>query len=147
MVAFFNKGVMVLIRKLDLGVVHILKRMQESLGVNQDVAIGILNDGSFDVSRIVHQAMEPFLQQMVVSWDFVERRENVHIKDLYACGGGVSIRGWVQELESATGQKVSVWNPFETLTLQAGAYPERFKGQESRFSGAIGAALAKLGTQ
>ena len=146
MVAFFNKGVMVLIRKLDLGVVHILKKMQESLGVDQDVAIGILNDGSFDVSRIVHQAMEPFLQQMVVSWDFVERRENVHIKDLYACGGGVSIRGWTQELESATGQKVSVWNPFETLTLHDGAYPERFKGQESRFSGAIGAALAKLGT-
>jgi len=147
MVSFFSKGVMVLVRKLDFGVVNILKKLQENLGVDQTVATDILNDGSFDVSRIVHQAMEPFLQQLIVSWDFVERRENVHIKDLYACGGGISLRGCAQELEVATGQKVSVWNPFESLTIQSGAWPESLKGQESRFSAALGAAAAVLGTR
>lgn len=147
MVSFFNKGVMVLVRKLDFGAMNILKKLQDSLGVDQEVAMGILSEGSFDVSRIVHQAMESFLQQLVISWDFVERRENVHIQDFYAVGGGVLLGVWGQEIELATGQKPVLWNPFEGVLLQPGAYPERLKGQESRFAAALGAASSMLGTR
>ena len=144
MVSFFNKGLLVLVRKFDFGALNVLKKLQDILGVDQDVALGILNVGSFDVSRIIHQAMEPFLQQLTISWDFVERRENVHVSHLYACGGGVSLRLWAQEVESAAGLKPVVWNPFEGLDLLPGAFPETLKGQESRFAAALGAALGML---
>ena len=146
-VSFFNRGGLILVRKLDFGAVNILRKLQDNLGVDQEVAMGILNDGSFDVSRVVHSAMEPFLQQLVISWDFVERRENVHIHDLYACGGGAGLGLWAQELEAATGKKPVIWNPFEDFTLLPGAFPDHLKGQESRFSAAIGAAWALMGTR
>lgn len=143
-VAFFVKGVLVLLRKFDFGANNILKKLQDNLGVDQEVAAGILNDGSFDVVRIVHQAMESFLQQLVISWDYVERRENIRISKLYAGGGGVLLRLWGQEVETATGQKPVLWDPFDGLVIQPGAYPERLKGQEIRFSAAVGAALGML---
>lgn len=146
-VSFYNRGALVLVRKLEFGAVNILRKLQDNLGVEQDVAMGILNDGSFDVSRVVHAAIEPFLQQLVISWDFVERRENVHIQHLYACGGGARLGLWAQELEAATGKKPVLWNPFDDLSVQPGAFPQRLKGQESRFTAAIGAARAILGTR
>jgi Tfp pilus assembly PilM family ATPase len=145
LVAFYNKGVMVMVRKFEFGANSILKKLQGSLGVDEEVAAGILNDGSFDISQILHHAMEPFLQQLVISWDFVERREDVRVGALYACGGGMMMRSWGQEMETATGQKPQVWNPFEGLTLADGAFPQRLKGQESRFAAAVGAGLSMLG--
>ncbi len=144
LVAFFHKNTLALVRKFDFGSTHVLKKLQESLGVDQDVALGILNDGSFDVTKVVHQAMEAFLQQLIISWDFVERRENTHIGKLYACGGGVGLNLWSQEMEAATGLAPIICNPFAELAVQPGAIPEEFKGQEPRFAAAVGAALAML---
>ncbi len=144
LVAFINKGLLVMVRKFDFGTTNILKKLQDNLGVDQDVAAGILSDGSFDVSRIIHQAMEQFLQQLIISWDFVERREAVHIAKLYAGGGGVSLRLWTQEVEAATGHKPEPWNPFDGLAIEPGAIPDKFKGQENRFAGAVGVALGIL---
>ncbi|MFZ4779870.1 MAG: pilus assembly protein PilM [Terrimicrobiaceae bacterium] len=144
LVAFFHKGTMVLVRKFDVGTSTILKRLQDSLGVDGEVALGILNDGSFDISQIVHQSMEAFLQQLIISWDFVERRENVHISRLYACGGGTSRRSWAHEMQGATGQEPVFWNPFEGLAA-TGPVLEKWKGQEQRFAAALGVALAMIG--
>ncbi|MEI8140328.1 MAG: pilus assembly protein PilM [bacterium] len=144
LVAFFNKGILSLVRKFDFGTTHILKQLQKSLGVDQDVALGILNDGSFDVTKVVHNAMEPFLQQLIISWDFVERRENAHISKFYVCGGGVGIQLWVQELELATGQVPVKWDPFAGLPVYPKSIPDELKGQESRFASAVGAALAMM---
>ena len=144
LVAFFHRGTMVLVRKFDVGTSTILKRLQESLGVDGEVALGILNDGSFDISQIVHQSMEAFLQQLIISWDFVERRENVHIARLYACGGGTSLRSWAHEMQGTTGQAPVFWNPFEGVST-AGLVLEKWKGQEQRFSAALGVAWAMIG--
>lgn len=144
LVAFFHKGIIVMIRKFDVGAANILKKLQESLGVDNEVAMGILNDGSFDISQIVHQAMESFLQQMIISWDFVERRESTRIVRLYACGGGASIGCWAREVQTATGHEPVLWNPFEGLNVTAEGGLAKWEGQESRFSAAIGAALGVM---
>lgn len=143
-VAFFNKGVMTLIRKFDLGSEFILKKLQSSLGVDADVALGILNDGSFDISQVLRQTMEAFLQQLTISWDFVERRENNQISKLYACGGMSGLKSWAKEIEAVTGREPVAWNPLEITESQPGAVPDHLKGQESRFAAAMGAAIAIL---
>lgn len=144
LVSFFSKGALVLVRKFDFGTNNILKKLQDNLGVDKEVAAGILNDGSFDVTRVVHQAMEHFLQQLIISWDYVERRENTRVGKLYAGGGGFSLALLSQEVETTTGQKTVVWDPLGALVVQPGAVPERLKGQECRFAAAVGAALGML---
>jgi type IV pilus assembly protein PilM len=144
MVAFYNKGVLSLIRKFDFGSLTILKTVKETLGVDTEVAQGILADGSFDISQAIRQAMESFLQQFVISRDFVERRENCHMLRLYACGGTAGMQGWARELQSASGLEPEFWNPFAELSVLPGAIPEALKGQEARFTAALGAAWAVL---
>ena len=144
LVALYNKKNLALVRKFDFGTVNILKKLQDSLGVDQEVALGILNDGSFDVTKVVHQAMEPFVQQLIISLDFVERRENVHVGKLCVCGGGVGMQLWAHEMESATGLTLVKLNPFDGLAIHPGVVLDHFKGQEPRFSAAVGAALAML---
>ncbi len=147
-VAFLSKGVMSLIRKFDFGSIPILKKLQESLGVDEDVAFGILNDQSFDISKILRQTMESFLQQMTISWDFVERRENNPITHFYACGGLTSLKSWRDEVKEITGHEPTTWDPFESLEVQSGSIPSKWKGQESRFTASVGAALgAMMGNQ
>jgi Tfp pilus assembly PilM family ATPase len=144
LISFFQKGAMVMIRKFDVGASHILKKLQDSLGVDNDVAMGILNDGSFDISQIVHQTMESFLQQLIISWDFVERRENTRISRLYACGGGATIGCWAREIQAATGHAPVLWNPFDGLEPASAGLLDKWKGQESRFTAAIGLALGVM---
>lgn len=144
LVAFFNKRTLAFVRKYDFGTFSIVKKIQDGLGVDGEVARGILQDGAFDVTNNVHHAMEPFLQQLIISWDFVERREALRINKLFVCGGGVGIPLLAHELEQATGQVPVKWDPFGGFAMHPGAIPEKFKGQESRFAAALGAAIAVL---
>ena len=143
-VALYNKRTLALIRKFDVGMASILKRVQETLGVDTEVAMGILADGSFDISQALHQTLESFLQQFVISRDFVERRENCHVAKLYACGATGALNVWSQEVQSAAGLEPVFWNPFEGLAVVPGAIPDALKGQESQFAAALGAAWAVL---
>ncbi|MEI6971443.1 MAG: pilus assembly protein PilM [bacterium] len=142
--AVFNKKVPVLIRKFDVGSAHILGKVQESLGVDRATAEGILADGSFDISQQMGDVMDGFVKQIMVSRDFVERRENCRIARVYVSGGATKSRDWLTELKSALGYDVSTWNPFDSLKVPEGALTENLKGQESRFAAAVGAALATL---
>lgn len=143
-VALYNKRTLALIRKFDVGMASILKRVQETLGVDAEVAMGILADGSFDISQALHQTLESFLQQFVISRDFVERRENCHVVKLYACGATGALNVWAQEVQTASGLEPVFWNPFEGLAVAPGAIPDALKGQESQFASALGAAWAVL---
>lgn len=140
----FRKGVPLLIRKFDFGSDLILTKVQESLGVDRGTAEGILSDGSFDVSQQIGEVMDGFVKQIIVSRDFVERRENCRLGKVFASGGITASRDWAVEMKSALGFEVEAWNPFVGLNVSDGALPENLKGQESRFAAAIGAGLATL---
>ena len=69
----------------------------------------------------------------------MERRENCQLSKLYTSGALVVSRDLIDEMHSSVGVEVSAWNPFQGLTVAQGAIPERFVGQEWRFSAALGA--------
>jgi len=146
-VSFFSilhKGTPVLLRKFELGSSMILEKVQESLGIDRSTAEGILSDGSFDISQQMSEVLDAFVKQIVVSRDFVERRENCHVSKVFVSGGITASRDWLVEIKSALGYEVEVHNPFEGLQVLPDAYPERLKGHESRFAAAVGACLATL---
>lgn len=143
-VAFLSKGALALVRKLDVGSEHIITRVREALGVEAQVARDILVDGSFDVSQSVSEVLAPFVKQITVSRDFVERRENCRVTRVYACGGAARTPGWIREVQNALGVEIGPWDPFEGITVQPDGMSEAVKAQTGRLTGALGAALATL---
>jgi Tfp pilus assembly PilM family ATPase len=140
--ALFNKGVIALVRRFNFGSNALLNKVRETLGVDMDTAEGILADGAFDISQSVSEVMEPIAKQLVVSRDFVERRENCRISKVYVSGALTVSRDSIEEIHSSMGVPVETWNPFEGLTVAQDALPENLAGQEWRFSAAAGACLA-----
>ncbi|MDD4870672.1 MAG: pilus assembly protein PilM, partial [Kiritimatiellae bacterium] len=140
--ALFNKGLLALIRRFNFGTNTLLDNVQQALGVDRETAQGIVSDGSFDISQSVSEVIEPIVKQLTVSRDFVERRENCHISKIYVSGGITVSRDSLEEIRSSMGLEVVLWNPLEGLIVTQGAIPENMTGKESRFSAAIGAALA-----
>ncbi len=72
--SLFHQGQLALIRKFDFGVNSIVDKVTKSLGVDKQTAEGILADGSFDISQPMAEVMGPFIKQLIISRDFVERR-------------------------------------------------------------------------
>lgn len=142
--ALFNKGVLSLIRRFEFGTMMIVDKVQESLGVDRETAQGIMNDGAFDISQAVSDVMEPLVKQMIVSRDFVERRENCSITRMFVSGSLVSSRNSMEEMRVALGLEVESWNPFDGINVEDGAIAENLKGQEWRFVAAVGACLGTL---
>jgi Tfp pilus assembly PilM family ATPase len=142
--ALFNKGVLVLVRKFDLGTETIVTKVQQQLNVDRDTARGIISDGSFDISQSVRAVMDPFLRQLTISKDFVERREDCRVVKCYLSGGASLLRYGVDEIRGATGVDTGLWNPFANLQIADGAYPAELAGHEPRFAAAVGACLGVL---
>lgn len=140
--AIFNKGTLALIRRLPFGTYAILDDVQDALGVDMETAQGILTDGAFDISQSVTRVMEPFLKQLIVSRDFVERREDCRIDRIYVTGGLSTSHDAMEEMNSSLGIETVCWDPFDNLEVAPTAIPEQFNNQRWRFSAAVGAALA-----
>jgi Tfp pilus assembly PilM family ATPase len=140
--ALFNKGTIALVRRFNFGTSALLNKVRETLGVDIETAEGIIADGAFDISQAVSEVMEPIVKQVVVSRDFVERRENCRISKMYVSGALIVSRDAIEEIRSSMGLTVETWNPFEGLTMSSGALPENLAGQEWRFAAAVGACLA-----
>lgn len=139
--ALFNKGALVLVRKFDFGCETLVSRVQQQMGVERDVAEGIIADGSFDISSCVHDVMGPFLRQLSISRDFVERQEKCRINRLYLSGGMALSNYWIEEIKSRAKMDVVLWNPFDAVQVAPGAYPDELRGQETRFTAALGVAM------
>jgi len=142
--ALFSKGNLSLIRKFEFGGDAVTNKVQQQLGVNKEIAQGIISDGSIDISQSVHEVMDPFLRQISISKDFVERREDCRLNRIFLSGGMSLSRYWVAELSKATGMEVQSWDPLEGLTILPNAIPDAMQGQKTRFTAAVGAALGAL---
>jgi Tfp pilus assembly PilM family ATPase len=142
--AVLNRNNLMLVRKFDFGAESIVAKVQQQLGVDHDTAQGIVSDGSFDISQPVHEVMDPFLRQLSISKDFVERREDCRVAKFYVSGGASLSHYWVEDISNAAGTEVERWNPFGSLRLAPDALPASLGGQETRFTAAVGGALGIL---
>jgi len=139
--ALFNRNVLALVRRFSFGTEALLEKVQNTLGVDRETAQGIVTDGSFDISQSVSDIMEPLIKQLIVSRDFVERRENCRIEGIYASGGLALSHDSLAEIKSSMEIDVTAWNPFENLNVADRALPKDLAGQEWRFAAAVGACL------
>lgn len=140
-VAFLAKGMPVLIRTLELGGEKLVDTLQSQWGLDRETALGTLGQGAtIDISQPIHDLAAPFLRQLSISRDFVERQESCRIARIYLAGGLSQIKQWGQEIQEAMGLTVHTWDPF--MALSPPVLPPAVEGQHARFASAVGAALS-----
>ena len=139
--SLFHKGSLVLVRKFDFGTNAVIDKVTQSLGVDRTTAEGILADGSFDISQPMSEVMGPFIKQLIISRDFVERRENTSVKNVYICGAADLGSAWNRQLASTMAVDLQAWNPLEGITIAPDAGDPAKLEQVSRFASAAGAAI------
>ena len=144
MLSIFNKGNLSLARKIEVGGDAVLAHIQKQLGVDYNMASSILSQGAIDVSQSVRHVVEPFLRQLSISRDFVERQENCRVSVAYISGGMALSPAWLQEVQSASGMELRAWDPFGGMAILPDAIPENLAGQQSRFAAAVGTVLGVL---
>jgi hypothetical protein len=140
----FKNRIPILLRKLDRGTGSVLRRVEDMLGVDRATAKGIMSDGSFDISHAAKETLDPLVKQLIVSRDFVERRENCRVSAFYISGYLVGSRDTQDEIRSALEVDVSAWDPFDGLTVADGALPETLAARSGEFAAAVGTCQAAL---
>jgi Tfp pilus assembly PilM family ATPase len=140
-VAFINKNAPVLIRTMELGGEKLVTNLQTQWGLDRETALGTLGQGAtIDISQPLHDLATPFLRQLSISRDFVERQEGCRIGRVYLSGGLSQVKQWGQAIQESMGVATVAWDPFEPLLVPE--LPEAVSSQGGRFAAAIGAALA-----
>lgn len=131
----------VLVRKFDFGVRSLREHIQRRLGLDEETARGVMADRSFDISQMLHEVADPFLRQIVLSKEYIERREECRIEILSLSGGLAWVRGLPEALQQVTGLPAHSWDPFEGLILPPGGLPAEVDAGRTRFAAAVGACL------
>lgn len=141
-ISFFLDGELRLIRKFDHGSVHIQRRIQDVLNINEDDALTVLFE---DATPLMDQTLDPIgnmIQEISISCKFVERNENASIQHVVASGGLSYSPYWSYTISEIMGADMEIWNPFTENGISS--YPKGVMGVESMFTPALGAALAVL---
>lgn len=139
-----DAGTVVLTRMLDFGADRLERAVGKKMGLSEDVTQEIIADGAFDTSDILQAVMGAFYQQLIRANDYVERRGDTRISCIYLSGGLCHLDSWGEGIRAVTGREVAVLNPFDGIKMAPDAYPEKWVGQEGRFSAAVGVGLHAL---
>jgi Tfp pilus assembly PilM family ATPase len=142
--AIFSKTNLALVRRFDVGTSALLGRIQDSYGVDENTAKGMLSDSAFDISNLVKDLLDPLTKQMVMGRDFVERRENCRTEKVFASGDLASSPNALAELHSALGVKIATWDPFAAVKDGRDNLSAEHGKQSWRFAAALGAAIAAI---
>ncbi len=138
---FLNRGAVVLVGKFDVGGGMLQRRMAEELGVDTELARTILGDQSINVSASLVGTMNPFLKQLSISKDFIERHQGCRVSKTYVSGGASLFTHWTQAVGQELHTEVVPWSPFENIQCEPNILPANLAEQATRFSAAVGAAV------
>lgn len=141
---FLNKGIVVLVGKFGSGGAMLRNKVAEDLGVDDELAATIIADRSINISTTMLDVMTPFLKQLSMSKDFIERHQSCRISRVYVSGGISTLPHWVGMVEKYLHAEIVQWSPFENIHCEPGLLSTEFEEQTTRFSAAIGAAIGGM---
>lgn len=142
--AFIVKGAITLVGKYDFGGRVLRARVAKDLGVDDELAANILQDTSINISGAMSDVMGPFLKQLSISKDFIERHQACRIGSVYVSGGMGLLPNVTGVIEHTLHAEARLWSPFEKIQYEPDAIPEHLTNQLTRFAAATGAAIGGL---
>jgi Tfp pilus assembly PilM family ATPase len=138
---FLNKGEVVLVGKMPFGALALRKKLSTDLGVDQELAASILSDRSINISSSLASVLDPFIKQITISKDFIERHQGCRVAKVYVSGGLSLLPSWGDELGQLLNSEIVHWSPLENIICDPEILTEDMTAQATRFSAAIGAAI------
>ncbi len=142
--AFINQGEIVLVGKFGFGGGMLRSKVVKDLGVDDELAGSILQDRSINISATISDVMTPFLKQLSISKDFIERHHGCRVSKVYVSGGLSLLPHWASVFKSMIHAEIIHWSPFEKIQYDSEVLPESLAKQATRFSAAMGAAIGGL---
>jgi len=142
--SILKNGAPVLVRRFAFGSRSLIQRICKNLGVTETIAHSIIGDTSFDISEITTELLSPIIAQIIVSRDFIERRENCRLSAIYATGGLMTSADVRRLIENRLDTEIRIWNPFDGLDAAADALQGTEPDSAWRFAGAVGAAVGAM---
>lgn len=139
--AFLKKGEVALVGKMPFGAQLLRKKLADDLGVDDELAASILSDRSINITSSLTSVLDPFVKQISISKDFIERHLGCRVSKIYISGGLSLISSWSEEVGQMLRSEIVPWSPLENITCDPGIIPEELSDQVTRFSAAIGAAI------
>ena len=143
-IGFFHGGRLLLVNRFSVGSETLSLQVQQDLGVDADMARAVLSGGSVDISGSIRTILGPFLKQLSIYREFVERQHKTRLASIHLSGGLAASPDWCKALMDLLDLKPDVWNPFDRIHVPSELNLDRFAGQESRFAAALGAAISGL---
>jgi Tfp pilus assembly PilM family ATPase len=138
---FLNKGSVALVGKFGFGGNLLRAKVVNDLGVDDELAGTILTDRSINLSTTMVDVMTPFLKQLSISKDFIERHQGCRVSKVYVSGGLSLLPHWSSAVEQMLHAEVVQWSPFENIQYDPDVIPDEMVVQAPRFAAAVGAVI------
>lgn len=142
--AFVDSGKMTLVSRVTSGVREIEKRIKNDLGVDDDMALTILQGASVDVSSSLDVVFSPLVRQLSISRDFISRKTKQRVGKVYVSGGMAQSGLLCEHLGKTLEMELIRWDPAALLKDGKENWPAHLTTEKSRFAAAIGAAIGAL---
>ena len=138
---FLTNGEISLVGKMPFGAQTLRTKLSADLGVDDELASSILNDNSINISTSLAHVLDPFIKQISISKDFIERHQGCRVSKIYVSGGMSLLPSWSDVLGEMLHAQVVHWDPLENIECNPDLLSDDMKQQATRFSAAIGAAI------
>lgn len=143
MFAFFRDGEPILLRRFAGGSGELLERVAGKLNIPPQEAADIVRSGVVDLSGPLADFFTPFIRQVTLSRDFIERHANNRLTHLILGGEPVLCDNLRQNLQASLHVETAIWDPFEEAGLDTSALPA-VESSPWTFFAALGGCLGML---
>ena len=142
---FLLDGMPLITRIMHFGGIQLSDYISQVLVLKPNEAEEEKRKMSGPIQELVKTAISPLAREIRSSIDFFERQNDLHVSQIYACGGSASSPQVLSILGEAVGTHVECWNLVETLDVS------HFNGETQRvltlgpsLAAAIGAVIPRL---
>jgi len=141
-----TKGYPYFTRDIMWGGVNINSRIRESLRLSPDEA-EILKcspgERKTEVSGIIMPALEKFISEVRMSFDYFEEQFGKNVERLYISGGTSYLFNISDFLKESLDVEVILWNPFEGIKITDESIDKELRNSPGKFAVAVGLGLRK----
>lgn len=133
-------------RDILWGGADVTSRIKEFLGLSAEDAEALkLNPGErkTEIGGIIMPALEKFISEIRMSFDYFETQFGRNINKLYISGGGAYLFNTLDFLKENMDVDVVLWDPLEGVKISDEAPDKELKDSPGKFAVAMGLALRK----
>lgn len=142
----FHESKIALYREHPIGYGHVRAAISDQMRIEPALADSVLQDTFIDPVPMIEPTLKVLFRQIEISSDYLIRRRNCQIQQIYLCGLPSGANYWSAIFSRAMPQPLTTFHPFDgLLKAQRNPHlPEDIATAEPYLTTALGAARAAL---